>query len=164
MLHNRLAVFDWHKITRMGARPIGLTLLAAALFVMGTGGFLIACAALLHPPAPPVRPCVGMLCGFDWRPIVSFLATVQAALSAWAAVSGAGLLARREWARRSTMVLGAVPFVLALLVAGHGVTLLLAVGAVGAGSPLIWYLERPKIKSWFAAASDGGIPGTQAAG
>ena len=137
----------------MKTRPIGVTLVAAGMLVGGACVLGVAGYGLNHPPPAPVRSCMGMLCGFDWRPIVEILATLEVALAVGALATGAGLLARREWARRAAIGLAAVALVVGIAFAGRA---LQAVGVVmigliwsGTGGVLIGYLERPEVRARF---------------
>jgi len=134
----------------MLVRPAGVMIFAAVL--LGVGGFVFSFAGytVLHLPPPPVRPCVGMLCGFDWRPLIVPLLGLYIALSLWAIVTGAGLLARREWARRSSLGIVVLAIVGGFLAATYAPTLFLGLGLIGAGSLAAWYLCRTKVKTWFA--------------
>jgi hypothetical protein len=134
----------------MSKRPVGVTVIAIAMLALGGVGTLMAGVGLLNPPPAPVRPCTGWLCSFDWRPIVFVLASIQAVLSAWALATGAGLLGRFQWARRSAMALSSVPFLLGIFLAGHGGGVIVGLGCLGAGSPLLWYFNRPEVVAWFA--------------
>lgn len=144
----------------MGKRPAGVTLIVAALLALASVGLVGAGSALLHLPPPPVIPCEGKLCAFDWRLVVVILASIESGLSAWALVTGIGLLGRLRWARKSVMVLASVPFLIGILAASHGMGVFVGLGFASTGTPLLWYFGRPEVTAWF----DGTTPKNHAAG
>jgi hypothetical protein len=138
----------------MGGRPIGVTVIAAGLVLLGGAGLVIAVIMLLNPGPAPDPHCSGMLCNFDWRGLVTWFAKILAVAAVWPLVTGAGLLGRFDWARYSAMALSIVLFALGIYAAKYSFGLLLTLPLMILSPLAVWYFARNDTRAWFSPGAD----------